>query len=235
MVALVDFGSGRGAASRTHERLSLIGEDDARSDASSPTPDGRSNQLPPPDGCSTRGAVNSAWPNGVRREKRLRTSVAGLPNGRRDWHSNPSDRTGNEGLEHPVHPARAACRELHQIRSGSAFPLERQNVQPRLEGEAPGFYGGKRWQSLNTQLLSPAPWALGRACKPPWEKCAVFFNTVRQMFTDGTNRRLPVSVATGRRRGSSAPGPAVRPGPAFAWFRPRLSGASPSGCSGSGH
>ncbi len=49
------------------------------------------------------GGVTS-WPlNGIRREKELGTPAAGLPNGRRDWHSNPLDRAGEEGIEHSNH------------------------------------------------------------------------------------------------------------------------------------
>ena len=50
------LGSGWGAASRTHERLSL-GENEARSNAPSPSPNDRSDQLQPPDGCPAAGGI----------------------------------------------------------------------------------------------------------------------------------------------------------------------------------
>ena len=49
------------------------------------------------------GGVASEPLNGVRRKKELDTPAAGLPNGKRDWHSNPLDRTGEEGIEHSNH------------------------------------------------------------------------------------------------------------------------------------
>lgn len=49
------------------------------------------------------GGVTSEPLNGVRRKKDLNTPAAGLPNGRRDWHSNPLDRAGEEGIEYSNH------------------------------------------------------------------------------------------------------------------------------------
>ena len=94
------------------------------------TSDERSSQFQASDGCPATGGISSEPLNGARREKDLNTP--------------PPDWTGNEGLKHPANPARAACRELRQIRSGSipswADPSgERiiRQVIPGLKGDAP--------------------------------------------------------------------------------------------------
>ena len=55
--ASMGFGSGWGVARETRERLSM-GEDRARSNAPSPTPDGRSDQPQSPDGCPATGGIS---------------------------------------------------------------------------------------------------------------------------------------------------------------------------------
>ena len=125
------LGSGWGAASSSHERLSL-GENEARSNAPPPSPNDRRDQPRPP--------------NGVQREKGLTLQ--------------PPDRTEEEGLEHSNHRPMLLA-ESYVKSAAAALPQGRLNVQPGSREGPPGFYGGKRWKSLTTQSLStrqPTEW-----------------------------------------------------------------------------
>ena len=76
----VEFRLGR--RERNLQRLSL-GENRARSNAPSPSPNDRSDQLQSTDGCPAAGGISSEPLNGVQREKDLNTPAAGPDRGRR--------------------------------------------------------------------------------------------------------------------------------------------------------
>ena len=113
--------SGWGAARETRERLSL-GEDKAPLNAPSPPPRSGSDQLQHQDGCPATGGISPGPLNGARREKGLTLQPPDRPRGEGLKHSNPWDRTGNEGLNTPsIRPMLLA--ESYVKSAAAAFPL----------------------------------------------------------------------------------------------------------------
>ena len=100
----------------------------------------------PLDGCPAIQRDQLRTAEGARRERDLNTPATGLPNGRRAYHSNPLDWTGDEGLNQ-LRLIRSAllAESLRQIRSGSvpSWGLSGERiiltVRPGLEGGAPRF------------------------------------------------------------------------------------------------
>ena len=105
-VRLVGLGSGRGVASKTRWRLGLARERRRLATPRARRPVAGRISSQPADGCPAPGGINSPLLNGARREKDLNTPAAGLDRG---WRA----------ASNPPGPVRAACGELHRIRSGS--------------------------------------------------------------------------------------------------------------------
>ena len=141
-------GTGWGAASGTQQRLSL-GENQAGSSAPFSWSGVRSDQAQPPGRCPTAGGATS--------------------------NSNRRAGPGTKGYINSVHPARAACGELRQIRSGSIPSREtlgRANqilrVCPGNRDRAPRFLWPETLdKSQTTQSLSQAPEPQERAYSTP--------------------------------------------------------------------
>ena len=77
----------------------------------------------PLDGCQAIQRDQLRTAEGARRERDLNTPATGLPNGRRAYHSNPLDWTGNEGL-HQLRQSGPRCLQRAYVKSAAAaFPL----------------------------------------------------------------------------------------------------------------
>ena len=113
------WGSGWGAARETRRRRSL-GEDDAPLNSLSPPPD--------------EGGISSHQRTGAEQPEGSTPTTERCPAGEGLERSNRRTLAGNEGLHHFVTPARAACGELRQIRSGSV-PSWATSRPARAEGE----------------------------------------------------------------------------------------------------
>jgi len=132
----------------------------------------------PLDGCPAIQRDQLRTAEGARRERDLNTPATGLPNGRRAYHSNPLDWTGDEGL-HQLRLVRSAllAESSRQIRSGSIpswGPLGERiilTVRPGLEGAPPGFYGGKSWKSQITIQWWHTPGRLHSPLEDPFANC----------------------------------------------------------------
>ena len=117
----------------------------------------------PTDGCPATGGISPGPLNGARREKELNTPTAG-------------PRQENEGLEHPVHRPRAACRELRQS-AAAALPLGPTSaVKPGLRG-APRFLGRETLEKPDNGAIVARirVHRLDSPCKSHRAKCSVFF------------------------------------------------------------
>ncbi len=88
-----------GRRERNPQRLNL-GEEEARPNAPSPSPDDRRGQLQASDGCPAAGGISSEPLNGARRKKGLTLQPPDCPTSQGLKHSNSLDWAGNEGLHH---------------------------------------------------------------------------------------------------------------------------------------
>ena len=196
--ASTGWGSCRGAASGSRQRLSQC-ENEAGSDAPSPSP--------------TEEAINSSRRTGARR---LERSNSGSPDGcpmAEGPTSNSNRRTGpgTKGFINSVDPARAACGELGQIRSGSipsweTLPESESSVRsyPGNRDRAPRFLWSETLVKPNNAVIVAAPAA---AREGFWHPLRQLPKSVHQ------SRDLPATPATVPESGRARP---AAEAPAFA-------------------
>ena len=159
--ASMGWGSGWGAESGSRQRLSL-GENEAGSNAPSRWPAGEAINPNSPDGCPATEAVCSDSPDGC--------LVAEGPTS----NSNRPTGPGTKGFINSVDPARAACGELGQIRSGSipsweTLPESESSVRsyPGNRDRAPRFLWSETLVKPNNAVIVAAAAALKEVFRHP--------------------------------------------------------------------
>ena len=183
-----------------------------------PGSNGRSDQLQPQDRCPTTGAFNSDAPDGC--------PMAEGPT------SNSNRRTGpgTKGFINSVGPARAACGELGQIRSGSipsweTLPESESSVRsyPGNRDRAPRFLWPETLVKPNNAVIVAAPAALKEGLRHPLRQLPPSVNKTHKPRRPSD---APPTTATVPGKGPAWPTPGASAFAAPSWCRPGPSGAS---------